>query len=339
MNERYIRLLKRHAMAIVLVLTGAGAAHAAPATLKARLDTTVMVMGRTSTLSLELVQDKGTKGFFPLDASDTITSAVEIASRPKPDTVDIGNNRMQITKRLVVQSFDSGVYVLPPVLYIAGADTVASNSVTLKVVPVKVKQGDEIVDFKPVEEIKSKLLDWLPDFVTDYWWAFLLAFLVVACCAAAYGLWWRKGINPLKPEKKRLPPYEEAVQRLEELNRRQLWQNGEEKEYYTELTDILRDYIYRRFEINAVEMTSTQIVATLKKNEETKAVNEQLSEILAMADFVKFAAVKPIADDNEMAFTRARQFVDHTRPAEPAADAGQNAGKPAADKRGEEAAR
>ncbi len=344
MNVRYIALLRRHMIAVVLALVGTAAAFAAPATLKARLDTAVLTMGRTTTLSLELVQDKGARGVFPLDTSDTITSAVEIAARPKPDTVNLGNNRIQINKRLIVQAFDSGVYVLPPVLYIAGTDTVASDRVTLKVVPVKVKQGDEIVDFKPVEEIPSKFLDWLPDFVTDYWWAFLFAFLLLACCAAAYGLWWRKGINPLKPEKKRLPPYEEAVQRLEELKQRQLWQNGEDKEYYTVLTDILRDYIFRRFEINAVEMTTTQIVATLKKNDETRAVNEQLSEILAMADFVKFANVKPIADDNEMAFTRARQFVDHTRPVETPADgkadkAATDGTIPSAEGRGEEADR
>lgn len=350
MNKTYLTLLKRCIVVVTLVLVAAGSAMAAPASLKARLDTTVIEMGRTTTLCLELVQDKGARGYFPSDRADTLSTAVEIQDRVKPDTADLGNNRVQVNKRLIIQSFDSGVYVLPPVVYItASGDTVASNRVTLKVVPVKVKDGDEIVDFKPVEEIPSKLLDWVPDFVTNYWWAFLLAFLVIACAASAYGLWWRKGINPLKPEKKRLPPYEEAVQRLQELKQRQLWQNGEEKEYYTVLTDILRDYIYRRFQVNAVEMTSSEIVATLKKNDETRAVNEQLSEILAMADFVKFANVKPIADDNEMAFTRASQFVEHTRPVEQPADETAKAGKKdakdkksgknAASERGEEASK
>ena len=101
---------------------------------------------------------------------------------------------------------------------------------------------------------------------------------------------------------------------LQNLKQRQLWQNGQEKEYFTGLTDILRVYIDRRFHVNAVEMTSTEIIATLKQNDETRAVNEQLSMILEVADFVKFAGARPLADDNEMAFQRALQFVEATKP-------------------------
>ena len=80
------------------------------------------------------------------------------------------------------------------------------------------------------------------------------------------------------------------------------------------MTDILRVYIDRRFHINAVEMTSSQIIDTLKKNEETKAVNEQLEMILEIADIVKFANARPLADDNEVAYQRAVNFVEATRP-------------------------
>ena len=101
---------------------------------------------------------------------------------------------------------------------------------------------------------------------------------------------------------------------LQNLKAAQLWQRGQEKEYFTGLTDILRVYIDRRFGINAVEMTSTQIVATLKERGETRAVNEQLTMILEMADIVKFAAVRPLADDNELAYQRAVNFVEETKP-------------------------
>lgn len=301
---------------IAVAVAGSIRAAAAPTTVKARLDSAVLLMGNVTTLHIEVVQDKGVKGYFPADRLDTLMAAVEVAARPKPDTVDLGNNRIQINKSLIIQSFDSGMYMLPPVVYISGADTVKSNGVTLKVVPVKVNPQGGVQDFKPVEGVPFKLFDWVPDFISDYWWIYLLVFLLVACGVAAYFVWFRKGINPLKPAKKRLPPYDEAMQGLAELKQRQLWQNGEEKEYYTVLTDILRVYIFRRFKVNAVEMTSSQIVDTLKKNEETKAVNEQLSEILAMADFVKFANVKPIADDNDMAYQRALHFVEATRPVE-----------------------
>ncbi|MDD7342060.1 MAG: cell wall anchor protein [Bacteroidales bacterium] len=322
---------------IAMAVAGSIRAAAAPTTVKARLDSAVLLMGNVTTLHIEVVQDKGVKGYFPADRLDTLMAAVEVAGRPKCDTMDLGNNRIQINKSLIIQSFDSGMYMLPPVAYITGADTLKSNGVTLKVVPVKVNQQGGVQDFKPVEQVPFKLFDWVPDFISDYWWIYLLVFLLVACSLAAYFVWFRKGINPLKPVKKRLPPYDEAMQGLAELKQRQLWQNGEEKEYYTVLTDILRVYIFRRFKVNAVEMTSSQIVDTLKKNEETKAVNEQLSEILAMADFVKFANVKPIADDNDMAYQRALHFVEATRPVEApaAADGKPKAGEPAGQQRKE----
>lgn len=63
-------------------------------------------------------------------------------------------------------------------------------------------------------------------------------------------------------------------------------------------------------------MTSTQIIESLKQNPETKLVNDQLSEILAMADFVKFAGQRPLADDNERSMARAENFVEATKPVE-----------------------
>ena len=165
-----------------------------------------------------------------------------------------------------------------------------------------------------METVPFKFFDWVPDFIADYWWAWLLLLLLTAAGAYAYFRWYKRGINPLRPEKKRLPAYDEAMLNLQALKARQLWQNGQEKEYFTGLTDILRVYIDRRFSVNAVEMTSTQIIDTLKRNDETRAVNEQLGMILEMADFVKFAQARPLADDNEMAYQRAVNFVEATRP-------------------------
>ena len=147
-------------------------------------------------------------------------------------------------------------------------------------------------------------------------WLWLLALTLIGAGVWAYRKYYKKGINPLKPTKKRLPPYEEAMINLRNLKAAQLWQQGQEKEYFTGLTDILRVYIDRRFDINAVEMTSSQIIDTLKKNEETKAVNEQLEMILEIADIVKFANARPLADDNEAAYQRAVNFVEATRPVE-----------------------
>lgn len=318
----------RYVLLVALVWLFPAMAMCGNVQLNAKLDSALLLMGKTTAMHIEIVQDKNVKGYFVEEHADTLNAFVEIAGRPKDDTVDLGNNRIQIKKDLILQSFDSGMYVLPPLRYVVGNDTVKSNQLTLKVLPVKVGNLKDIHDYKPVQEVPFKLFDLVPTFITDYWWVYLIVVVLVLAGLYAYFKWYRKGINPLKHEKKRLPPYEEAVLGLKELKGRNLWQNGQEKEYFTQLTDILRVYIDRRFKVNAVEMTSSQIIAVLKKNEETKAVNEQLKSILEMADFVKFANMKPLADDNEAAYNKAVHFVEETKPApEPEPEADKAGGK------------
>ena len=297
-------------MTIVLLLAAVPMAWGGNVTFKAKLDSATLLMGKTTTLHLEITQDKGARGFFPNEQADTLNAMVEIAERPAADTTDLDNNRIQINRDLIIQSFDSGMWVIKPIPYVVNGDTAYCNQLTLKVLPVDVSQMKDIHDIKPVENVPFNLLDWLP----NYWWAWLLGLLLIGAGIWAYRKYYKKGINPLKPSKKRLPPYEEAMINLQNLKAAQLWQNGQEKDYFTGLTDILRVYIDRRFHINAVEMTSSQIIDTLKKNEETKAVNEQLEMILEIADIVKFANARPLADDNEVAYQRAVNFVEATRP-------------------------
>jgi len=297
-------------MTIVLLLAAVPMAWGGNVIFKAKLDSATLLMGKTTTLHLEITQDKGARGFFPNEQADTLNAMVEIAERPAADTTDLDNNRIQINRDLIIQSFDSGMWVIKPIPYVVNGDTAYCNQLTLKVLPVDVSQMKDIHDIKPVEDVPFNLLDWLP----NYWWAWLLGLLLIGAGIWAYRKYYKKGINPLKPNKKRLPPYEEAMINLQNLKAAQLWQQGQEKEYFTGLTDILRVYIDRRFDINAVEMTSSQIIDTLKKNEETKAVNEQLEMILEIADIVKFANARPLADDNEVAYQRAVNFVEATRP-------------------------
>ena len=306
------KTLRHIVMTAVALLATVPAAWGGNVMFKAKLDSATLLMGKTTTLHLEITQDKDARGFFPGEQLDTLSSMIEIAGRPAADTTDLGNNRIQINRDLIIQSFDSGMWAIKPIPYVVNGDTAYSNKLMLKVLPVDVSQMKDIEDIKPVEEVPFNLLDWLP----NYWWAWLLALLLIGAGVWAYNKYYKKGVNPLKPNKKRLPPYEEAMIDLQNLKAAQLWQRGQEKDYFTGLTDILRVYIDRRFDINAVEMTSSQIIETLKRNDETKAVNEQLEMILEVADIVKFANARPLADDNEVAYQRAVNFVEATRPVE-----------------------
>lgn len=290
-------------------------AMAGNTTISAKLDSTHVLMGKTIGLHISVVQDREVNGLMLNLVADTLNAKVEIADKGKADTTALDNNRLQINRDVTLQAFDPGTYQLPAILYVVGGDTLRSKeTLTLTVDSIKVDPQGKIKDFKPVAEAPFKLLDWVPDFISDYWWAWLAGLLLLAFGLYAYFKWYKKGINPLKPVKKRLPPYEEAMQALSNLKSRNLWQNGQEKEYYTTLTDILRVYIDRRFGINAVEMTSTQIMDKIRQNEDAHIAKEQLNNVLEIADFVKFANMHTLADDNEIAFQRAVNFVEQTKP-------------------------
>ncbi|MDD2960932.1 MAG: cell wall anchor protein [Muribaculaceae bacterium] len=285
----------------------------AKTTIQAKLDSVAILMGKQTVLRYQIVEDKGKEGMLLIENPKLIAPNVEIIGQPKSDTTDLDNNRIQIDRAYIIQSFDSGIWEIPAAKYIIGRDTVVSNKLNLKVVPVATDSLKTIHDYKTVEEAPFFIFDYIPDFIYNYWWVYFIVIILVVLGIIIYSRS-KKGKPILKPKKKEIPPYEEAVGALKALKAAKMWQAGQEKEYYTRLTDILRQYIDRRFKINAIEMTSSQIIDTLKRNDETKAVNEQLKLILEIADYVKFANIRPLPDDNEAAFNRAVNFVEDTRP-------------------------
>lgn len=301
----------------IVMMFSAINASAGNTLITSKLDSTLLLMGKKTAIHLEIVQDKGAKGFLINDVVDTLNAFVEVAERLHADTTDLGNNREQINRDIIVQSFDSGMYIIPAFKYVIGKDTFLSNTLTLKVLPVKVDTLTTINDLKPVEEPPFFFSDYLPEFIVKYWWLILLIILLIAGGIYAYIRWFKKGEVPfVKKQEVYIPPYDEAIMKLTQLKSEKLWEAGQDKEYYTRLTDILRIYLNRRFEINAMEMTTGQIMDVLRKNEETFAVNDQLNKILDMADFVKFAKMRPLPEDNEVAYQRAVNFVNETKPIE-----------------------
>lgn len=300
----------------LVMLQGTFSAAANNTLINAKMDSTLLLMGKKTAIHVEVVQDKGQKGFFVNEGVDTLNAFVEVSERLQADTTDLGNDRIQINRDIIVQSFDSGMYVIPAFKYVIGKDTFKSNELTLKVLPVKVDSLPNIHDLKPVAEPPFFFSDYLPEFIVKYWWLIILVLVLIAAGIYAYFKWFKKGELPLRKKEKVIPPYDEAIMKLTQLKSEHLWEAGQEKEYFTRLTDILRNYIDRRFEINAMEMTSSQIIDVLRKNEETMPVNEQLSKILEMADFVKFAKMRPLPEDNEVAYQRALNFVNETKPVE-----------------------
>ena len=157
--------------------------------------------------------------------------------------------------------------------------------------------------------------DKLPDAIVDYWWVILVILLIIA--VLVYVVIKLKKDKPLIPKKiKILSPYEKAIHSMQILKDQKLWEQGLERDYFTRLTEILRQYLQDRFNVNALEMTSEEIIRTVSTNDEIKKNAEYIKQILGVADFVKFAKVRPLPDDNTKVYQAAIQFVTDTKPEE-----------------------
>lgn len=320
-HTQHHTLTTRLLTAIALLLIAAMPLHAAKPTLTVSLDSVQLLMGHTTPMHITLVADQTDQGQITF-GPDTMATAVEINRILPPDTTQLGNGRIEIKQTILLQSFDSGVYRLQPVRYITSTDTAISDRLALKVMPIAVDTLTTVHPFAPVADIDRHLIDYLPDLIVNHWKTILGILLLAAALTAIYI--WRKRIvkNPGRDKQiPLLPPYDEAIQALNQLKASDLWQTGQERQYYTRLTDILRRYLQRQFQINAMEMTTTEIMRQMRSNPTTKPSQTLIDKILTMADFVKFAKVRPLPEENTAVMNHALQFVDDTKPiAEPTPD-------------------
>ena len=309
---RHIRIL----FAILTLSIASATTVSAQTSLKVSLDSAYLLMGKATPLHIELITASSADGQL-LVPKDTLCDKVEILKALEADTSDIHNGRIQIDQQLLLQSFDSGTYVLNPIRYVQGNETIASNRLVLKVMPVPVDTLTTIHDYADVQDVDRRFVDYLPDFLVDYGLWILALIIVLGAGYYLYRRLSRKGVET-KEKVIVIPPYELAIQELDSLRSDKLCEQGREREFYTRLTDILRQYLQGRFGINAMEMTSTQIRHMLQTNEETRLSKRNMDQVLETADFVKFAKVRPLPEANTRSFNSAIQFVEDTKPLPPA---------------------
>ena len=118
-------------------------------------------------------------------------------------------------------------------------------------------------------------------------------------------------IRKVKVEPK-LPPHEQALQEIDRIKTEKSWQKGDPKGYYTDLTDVIRVYIYGRFGFNAMERTSSEIIDYLKDTKDKDGL-EDLKLLFQTADLVKFAKYAPLLNENDMNLMSAIEFINQTK--------------------------
>ena len=136
MKRRYI-ILQLLGLCSVLPVFMATVSAQNNIVVRAQMDSAAIMMGDQTTVRLEVSQDKDKFVRLPI-IQDTLVTGVEVLKVSKPDTIDLKNNRIQINNEVLVTSFDSGLYYLPPFKYVIEDDTFETQALSLKVVPVPV---------------------------------------------------------------------------------------------------------------------------------------------------------------------------------------------------------
>jgi hypothetical protein len=300
---------------LFLWLDGFAETHVA----KAETDTTTVQIGDHIRLAISLQTDEKNMVVFPV-LSDTMNKKIEFISVSELDTITDKKNRTKTYSRtFTLTIFEAGKYLLPslPFLIKTPANTdyfeVLTNAVTITVTAPEVNLEADIRDIKTVWKIPITFKEILP---------YLLILLGVGLFTFAgiflYRKWKRKEPVFVFRSKPIIPAHVEALENLEKLRLKQLWQNNLIKEYYTELTDILRIYTEKELYINAVEMTSDELIDAIEYSD-LKDKSELLSLLqntLPTADLVKFAKATPLADEHDRCFKDVKQFVEITMPRE-----------------------
>ena len=251
------------------------------------IDTTKNKIGAEFKLTFKTSVDTASKVVFPNLRN---FGALEVIQSYPIDTIK-KNDRYELIKKYGLTQFDSGRYTIPSVKILINNKAFLSDSIKVEVANVK------------VDTLRQKMYD-IKDIVpaneSSDWWKYLLGLvLIVGLGAIVY--WFLKKRQKEKIEEEIYKtPIEKATTLLNNLEKKELWQHGEVKEYYSELTNIVRNYIEEAIEIPAMESTTSELIEGLKvasqkkKMKLSKETIDNLFVVLKQADLVKFAKSKPM---------------------------------------------
>lgn len=300
-------------IATLLIMTFWGLVLPAQMETSIKLDSSAILIGGQTILEIGIASPPAYAVHWP-EFSDTITSQIEIVKKTALDsTVSNDKSSRYLFQRLTITSFDSGFLVIPPVTigYLMPGDSTLhiaeTEALLLEVRTIDVNLEGDFRDIKDPMAAPFTFREALP---------YILAFLGILLLILGGIYLWKKRktaepvfIAPLRPK---IPAYQMALDSLEALKQKKLWQAGLIKDYHTELTDIVREYLSARFNIHAHELTSEEILEALNTTRINGQAREKLRQILSLADMVKFAKLQPTPVEHDNSLIVATGFVRET---------------------------
>ena len=254
------------------------------------IDSSQIKIGSQFNLTLKASVNAKDKVVFP-NAKNF--GALEVLESYPIDTIK-NNSQYELIKKYGLTQFDSGKYLIPKLIVKINQKDFQTDSLSIVVNNVKVdttkQQMYDIKDIIATEEEPS----------SEWWKLLVLLALIIASGFGSYFIIKRLQKGKVKEEEFFASPIEKAIAYLQNLDKKQLVQKGDVKEYYSEMTDIARTYIEESVHIPAMESTSSELMDSLKKaiSEKKMFVNreelDKFRQVLENSDLVKFAKSKPL---------------------------------------------
>jgi hypothetical protein len=277
------------------------------------IDSTSIKIGQQITYKIQVETDSTSLVVFP---EGQTFLPLEMIESYKIDTTK-HDATYRLIKKYGLTQFDSGAYSIPRQKILIGDKTIFTDSLNVLVNNIVVdttKQG--MYDIKPIVEVDKS---------SGNWWKYLLYIILISAIIIGLLYWfvWRE--KPLTQEEKiaLLPPYERAKIALKELDESNYLQNEEIKEYYSELTGIIRTYLDEKVYDHALESTTEELINRLQLLKDGQQIDlskediKTIENILRRADLVKFAKSKPDIALAELDRKTIDLEIDHVKEALP----------------------
>lgn len=309
-----MKLRIRNILLLVLFSGSIFSLNAQQVTVKASIDSTHILIGDQLKLLLEIEKPKGIDVVFPM-VPDSFSTGIEVVERSKVDTLALDNKeREKLVQQLLITSFDSGMHQIPPFYFKMKdgkmLDSAATRALAFQVHGMKIDTTKGPADIKMVYGAPVTLKEASPYILGIILAAAIIFFIF-------YYIRWKKKNVPLfaKPEKPAEPAHVIALRELDRIKAQKLWQQEKIKQYYSEVSDTIRTYIENRFNIPAMEQTSSETIGIFRQEKDLADSTslDQLQHILSLADLVKFAKYNPLPDDNNLTLMNAYFFVNQTK--------------------------
>ena len=301
--------MKRICVLIILVVSVLRIA--AQESVEVSIDSIQMFVGQQVHVTLTAHAKENAKVEFPVfKPTQYITPGVEVLASQEQTKQTEDNGFVARSTVYTLTSFDDTLYYLPPMTVKIDGKPYKSKSLALKVLTIEVDTTHVDQFFGP-KDVQDNPFQW-----SDWSLSFWLSVLLLVFLAVTYYLYLRLRDNKpiIKTIRivKRLLPHQKAMQQIEQIKAEKMVSAENSKEYYTKLTDTIRRYIEERYGFNAMEMTSSEIIANLTATQDESALSE-LRHLFLTADLVKFAKYSTLINENDMNLVNAIDFINQTK--------------------------